>query len=315
MTALKNATTAFTATVNSANLEILRAAWIQAHTSWQSVAMFEIGKAEELAYRDFMNIFPVNVTDIESNITGGTYDLTTVSKQDEQGLGALDYLLNGLGTTDTEILTFYTTNTNSAGYSKYLEDVVNRIEILTNDVLSDWTNDYRDTFVNNDESSVTSSLDKIANDFILHYEKYLRAGKIGIPAGVFSTKTFENKVEAVYKGDMSKTLFNANLTAMQDFFNGKHFNSNIRGESFRTYLDFLNTIKEGEDLSQIINKQFNVARSTGENLSENLSQQVKNNNNLMLNTYDELQKNVVHIKVDMLQAFNVKVDFVDADGD
>ena len=35
----------------------------------------------------------------------------------------------------------------------------------------------------------------------------------------------------------------------------------------------------------------------------------------MLQTYDELQKNVVNMKVDMLQALNIRVDYVDADGD
>ena len=35
----------------------------------------------------------------------------------------------------------------------------------------------------------------------------------------------------------------------------------------------------------------------------------------MTKAYDELQKAVVLLKVDMLQAFNVNVDYVDADGD
>lgn len=35
----------------------------------------------------------------------------------------------------------------------------------------------------------------------------------------------------------------------------------------------------------------------------------------MLQTYDELQKNVILMKVDMLQALNINVDYVDADGD
>jgi hypothetical protein len=35
----------------------------------------------------------------------------------------------------------------------------------------------------------------------------------------------------------------------------------------------------------------------------------------MTNAYDELQKVVILLKVDMLQAFNVNVDYVDADGD
>jgi len=65
----------------------------------------------------------------------------------------------------------------------------------------------------------------------------------------------------------------------------------------------------------LINNQFNLARTTAANLNDDFSEQVRTNNSLMLNTYDELQKNVVLIKVDMLQAISVNVDFVDADGD
>lgn len=315
ITNLKSVTSNFVTTTNADNLNTLRATWSEAYISWQSVGMFEIGKAEELSYRNFMNVFPVNIANIETNIGSGSYDLTSVSLQDEQGLGALDYLLNGLGDTNADILAFYTDTTNGSKYRDYLTALVDRMNDLTNQVVVDWNSGYRNTFVNNSGSSATSSVDKIVNDFIFHYEKHLRAGKIGIPAGVFAAETFDDKVEAFYKGDLSKSLFDANLTAMQDFFNGKHFGSSTRGESFRTYLNFLNTIKEGEDLVEIINNQFDTSRTTALNLDDSFSNQVKTNNSLMLNTYDELQKNVVHMKVDMLQAFSIRVDFVDADGD
>ena len=35
----------------------------------------------------------------------------------------------------------------------------------------------------------------------------------------------------------------------------------------------------------------------------------------MLQTYDMIQENVVLMKVDMLQLFDIKVDYIDADGD
>ncbi len=314
ITVLKDATSNFVSTTNEDNLLTLREAWSEAYISWQNVSMFAIGKAEELDAREFMNLYPVNVSNIDKNIDDGDVDLTAPSKQDEQGFGALDYVINGLGT-NTEIVAVYTNAESGSLYKSYLTALVDRMDTITKEIVSDWTNGYRDTFVNNSGSSATSSVDKIVNDFILHYEKYLRSGKIGIPAGVFATETFDNKVEAFYKGDLSKLLFNANLTAMQDFFNGKHFGSNTQGESFRTYLNFLNTIKEGEDLTAIINNQFNQSRTTASNLNDNFSTQVKTNNDLMLNTYDELQKNVVHLKVDMLQAFSVTIDFRDTDGD
>ncbi|WP_109851927.1 imelysin family protein [Aquimarina sp. AU58] len=313
--ALRTATSTFVTTTDAANLVALRNAWIKAYTSWQSVSMFEIGKAEELSLRNFMNVYPVTVAEIETNITSGTYDFTSVTKQDEQGFGALDYLLNGLSTTDTGIVEFYTTNANAAGYKKYLSDLVDRMNNLTDEVLNAWKGSYRGTFISNSGSSATSSLDKLTNDFIFHYEKHLRAAKIGIPAGVFSGSPLDTTVEAFYKGDISKALFNANLSALQDFFNGKHFGSTTTGESLKTYLDFLNTIKNGEDLSTLINNQFNTARTKASSLDDDLSSQVRTNNTLMTQTYDELQKNVVFLKVDMLSAMSIRVDFVDADGD
>lgn len=315
MTALKTATSVFVTTANETNLVALRNAWVTAYVSWQSVNMFEIGKAEEISFRNFMNVYPITISDIESNIASGQYDFTTVSKQDEQGFAALDYLLNGLSDTDGGIVEFYTVNTNTAGYKKYITDVVNRMNDLTVLVLKDWKEGYRDTFVNNSGASATSSLDKLVNDFIFHYEKHLRAAKIGIPAGIFSESPLSDRVEAFYKGDISKTLFNANLNTLQDFFNGKHFGSSSTGESLKTYLDFLNTIKNGEDLSMLINKQFDKARTTASNLNNDFSSQISTDNSLMTKTYDELQKNVVFLKVDMLQAISVSVDFVDADGD
>ncbi|KAA1243928.1 imelysin family protein [Aquimarina sp. RZ0] len=313
--ALKTAASAFTNTTDEANLIDLRTAWSTAYISWQTVSMFEIGKAEELSFRNFMNVFPVNAANIDANISSETYDLTTVSQQDEQGFGALDYVINGVSDSDAKILEFYTDTTNGVNYKKYLTDLVDRIVDLTSQVLNDWTGSYRDTFVSNSGSSATSSVDKLVNDFIFHYEKHLRAGKIGIPAGAFIGTPFEEKVEALYKGDLTKTLFEANLNALQDFFNGKHFGSAVTGESLKTYLDFLTAIKNGEDLSGLINNQFNTARSVADNLNDDFSSQVRTNNELMLNTYDELQKNVVFLKVDMLQAISVRVDFVDADGD
>ena len=77
----------------------------------------------------------------------------------------------------------------------------------------------------------------------------------------------------------------------------------------------MNSIKVVEDLAAFISTQFNMVRSESNGLSEDFFQQVESDNSKMLMTYDELQKNVVLMKVDMFQALNIRVDFVDADGD
>lgn len=312
---LQSDASAFAEAPTLQNLETLRNSWESAYLAFQHVSMFEMGKPMELRFRDNLNIYPTDTNEIESNIMEGNYNLELPSLNNSQGFPALDYMLNGLGENDTEILSYYTTNENSDAYLTYLTDLTSRIQFLSNEVLTDWTSGYRDEFVSNSGNGANSSLDMMVNDYIYYYEKHLRAGKIGIPAGVFSGSPLSTHVEAYYSDAFSKSLFNEALNASQNFFNGTHFESNASGESLKSYLDFLNTMKEGADLATLINNQFDVAREEAESLNENFAEQVESNNNLMLSTYDQLQMNVVYMKVDMLQALNINVDYVDADGD
>lgn len=302
----------FASSKTTVNLQALQDAWLNAYIAWQYVSMFEIGKAETITLRDFTNIYPANANLIESNVANGGYNLTLPSTRDQQGFPALDYLLNGLGDTNQEIVDQHVVNDQ---YTQYSTELVDRMTMLAADVLNDWKGGYRDTFVLNDGSEASSSVNKLVNDYLFYYEKALRAGKIGIPAGIFSTATLPDRVEGLYAGDVSKQLFNNALQATIDFFNGVHFNSSSKGESLSSYLDYLSTISSTESLSKAINNQFVASQQEATNLDDNFYNQVQSNNQLMLLTYDELQKNVVLMKVDMLQAMNISVDYVDADGD
>ncbi|MEQ8524896.1 imelysin family protein [Gracilimonas sp.] len=300
----------------ASNLLTLRTSWESAYLAFQTVSVFEIGKPMELRYRDNLNIYPTDTTEIENSIQSGSYNLQLPSLNNSQGFPALDYLLNGLGEDDAEILTFYTSDPDAENYRRYLTDLTSRIDSLTSEVLADWTSGYRDEFVSNSGNGSNSSLDMMVNDYIYYYEKHLRAGKIGIPAGVFSGSPLSTHVEAYYSNDFSKELFNTSLDATQNFFNGVHINQpSESGESLSSYLDYLNTMKDGSDLVTLINNQFDAAREQAALLDNDFSAQVESNNTAMLSTYDELQMNVVYMKVDMLQALNINVDYVDADGD
>ncbi len=310
--ALSNSANQFVENKSVDNLNALREQWLTSYLAWQRVSMFEIGQAEALTLRDFTNIFPTDTDGITENINSGDYNLELSSTRDEQGFPALDYLLYGTGTTAEEIVTVFAANNN---YDTYLTDVIDRLNSLANDVLEDWTNGYRDTFVNNDGSDANSSVNKLANDFLFYYEKALRAGKIGIPAGVFSNTPLGDRVEGLYSRIHSKDLYETALEAVVNFFNGQHFDGNGTGDSFAAYLTFLNSITEGEDLGALINNQFQETILTSSQLRNDLFEEVETNNQAMLATYDELQANVVLMKVDMFQAMNIRVDFVDADGD
>lgn len=310
LSTMVSASETFVASPSVANLADLKSAWQQAYLDWQRVSMFEIGKAEELVLRNFTNIYPTDTAGVMDNISSGEYNLALASKYDEQGFPAIEFLLYGHDES-TVVADF----TDHAAQGQYLLDLSTRLQSLTQEVVDDWQQGYRDQFVADDGSSATSSVNKVVNDYLYYYERALRAGKVGIPAGIFSSNTLPHTVEARYAENLSKPLFLEALDATQDFFNGVSHQGGANGPSLRAYLDHLNTIKEGDDLGLLIDDQFESARLAASGLSDSFYEQVQSDNTSMLALYDELQKNVVLLKVDILQALNINVDFVDADGD
>lgn len=308
---LADKTSTFTQAPDIIALAELKTAWLDAYIAYQYVAMYDFGKASDLYLKQSANTFPTDVSGIQSNIASGTYNLATQAQFSKQGFPGIDYLINGLGT-DTETVAYY----NNANAKAYLNAIVNRLKTIADNVINDWSNGYRNTYINNNGTSVTSSVNITTNNFIRNLEKDIRTGKLGIPAGLFSNgTTFPDKVEAYYKNDVSKLLLNAGIKAEQDFFNGKAFNGSTNGPSLKSALDAVKAVREGQNLSDIINNQFAVINTKNNELNDSFSQQVITDNAKMVAAYNTLQQNVIYIKLDMMQALNVTIDYVDGDGD
>ena len=278
------------------------------------------GKSEEIYYASRMNIYPVNIERTDLNISNRVDDIENPNNYSSQGFPTLDYLLHGIASSDSEILNIYLTADDSFeinNYLKYLKLVSNQMLELTNSVIDDWDNSYRDTFISSTENTATSSINMMTNDFIYYYEKRFRANKIGIPAGVFSGGTLPDRVEAYYKRSVSKTLATEALNAITKFFDGVAFdnNSSQTGPSFSDYVDFLETTKNDSPLGDLITDQFEISKTAIGELNDDFTIQLDENKLKMLEAYDKIQAAVVLMKVDMLQALNINVDYVDADGD
>jgi len=278
---------------------------------YKRLAIFDIGRAEAIGLRNFTNIFPTDVDAIESNISSANYNLELPSNFDTQGFPALDYLLFGISGDDAGIVEALS----DPASAQYLSDVVNRLDALTTEVLDDWNAGFRDAFIENSGSSATASTDKIVNDLIFYYERFLRAGKVGIPAGLFSNSPISTSVEAPFSGVYSKQLLLAGFQATRDFFSGRSTNESIDGIGLDDYLNEVAAVNGTESVAIAIMEQWDIAQGEIDELMDNLATQIEQDNNSMLMAYDELQKAIVLLKVDMLQALNIQVDFVDADGD
>lgn len=313
---LVESTNAFTASPTESNLQSMRTAWVDACKAFQSVMMYNFGKAEQIYIKEKANTYPTDIAGINANIASGTYDFALISQFSRQGFPALDYLINGLGSSDSEILEFYTTNGQAANYKKYINELSSNLKSTIDLVVTDWNSGYRNTYISNKDNTTSGSVNITVNNFIKSIEKDIRAGKVGIPCGIFSSGTlFPEKVEAYYKNDISKELLNVSVQANMDFFNGKHFGKTTSGESLKSYLDHLNASKGDMKLSDIINNQYADNFTANEALSNSLSQQINTDNSKMLNSFDKLQQLVVLTKIDMMQALKITVDYVDSDGD
>ena len=311
---LLEATNSFIDNPDQEKLSQLREKWLTAYKSWQFVEMFDIGKAEEIYFKNRLNLYPVNRDRVDSNIESDSYDLDEPENFTSQGFPAIDYLLFGIGENDDSIVSKYLVSDSS--HSKYLKDVVSKAVELTNIVKVDWEEGYRNTFVELTDNTATSSINKLTNDFIYYYEKGFRAHKIGIPAGVFSGGPLPDRVEAYYGRIYSRVLAIEAANAVDNFFNGRSYIDNEDvGLSLKSYLDFVEGDSVSSKLSDEIDAQIAASIESIGSLKENFVDQVNENNIEMLKTYDVIQAGVVMLKVDMLQKLNISVDYVDADGD
>lgn len=310
--------TAFAAKPDAASLTAFRQAWADAYVEWQKVELFDVGPGAKRAIRSYVNIYPTNVKGIEANIENPTASLETTVSFDRQGFPALDYLLNGVGSNDAEIVSYYASATDGAKRLAYIKRITDHMDALLTGVIADWNGTYHEDFTTKTGTDIGSPMGELVNGYILNYERYIRSGKFGIPSGaMLNGVVAADKVEAFYKKDLSKTLALAAHQASSDFFNGKNVKTGADGPSFKSYLDALGAkdIATGKTLSETINAEFTAGKSKIDGLKPNLYQEVLTNNQAVKDTYTELQKAVRMLKVDMTSAMSITITYTDNDGD
>lgn len=313
LNSLNEHVSSFSVNPNPSTLTQLRDQWLTTYKKWQYVEMFDLGVAEEVYFKNRMNIFPANTIRIENNISNLGFNLDDSANFTSQGFTALDYLLFGIAPNDDAIIAKFSDS--SLNYNSYLAAITSKMIELTLSVKSEWEGSYRDSFIQSTDNTATSSINIMLNNFVFYFEKGYRANKFGIPAGVFSGGPLPDRIEA-YNGEIySQILALEATTAIENFFNGVAYNDpNTTGLSIKNYLDFIET-DVSDKLSTRINNQIQTAKNKIKELNTNFKQQIEENNTEMLLTYDAIQTAVVLFKVDMLQKLNISIDYADADGD
>ena len=306
---------------NTSNLRLLRTNWEEALLSWQDVGFLDFGPSEYILLRKQTNTFPIDTTELNNFITLADWNLEYTSSYDSKGLQALDYLLFKPGHTESELITYFQNNTNAKNYLKALaEDLNQNISYVTNQWVSyreDFINDFEVTQSNFSTNSQGSSISNIINALCLHYEFYVRRGKVGLPLGVFngfSQLELPELVECYYSGKSTQNLVRS-INSLRKYVTGSSYLNNDNGLGLDDYMDFVNAEQNSQQLSTVIDNQFLTILDELNNINGPLSEEIINNKSQITQTYQELQQLVPYIKVDMTSALGVLITYQDNDGD
>lgn len=311
---LESAYSVLVANPTAANLDVLKSSYKTLALNWQKVAFLEFGPGEDISLRAQTNVYPVDTSLINSNITSGSFNLAQVSNFQAKGIQTLDYLFfQPQKNNSTDLITYLT----SSNVQTYVKAVVKDLKDNAEYVKDGW-NTYKSTFVSNSESNADGSgMSIIVNAYSIHYEAYVRKGKLGLPSGAFngfSQQAMPGHVEAYYSG-YSLELLKESVLAMERFLQGVSYEGNSDGEGLMDYLNHVLAKKGDAGLALTIQNQFKSINNGLNELSGELSDQVISNAAKVKEVYDELQKMVPLIKVDLTASLGVLITYQDTDGD
>lgn len=302
----------FAAAPDQALLDDLRDAFAAMYLAWQDIGLFEFGPADNVTLRSNVNTYPANTANIQSLIAAGTFNLDAIANISSKGLPALDYLLHGAAATDPGLIGLYTTDPDAGAYKDFLVAVAQDIEERITAVRDEWTGGYAAAFKSNTGSNIGSSLGMFMNAYILHYERFFRTLKLGLPAGVFSLgdDIFPEEAEALYSG-MSTALIHRNFDALERFYRGTGHETLLDGAGIDDYLQDLGA----NAVNAEITAQWEVIDAKLDDLETPLTEQLASDRPTVLAVYTEVQRMVPVLKADLASALSIQITYADNDGD
>ncbi len=292
------------------NVLALRNALLDTYVQWQYVSTFEFGPAAEVALRNAFNTYPCDTSKINRAISEGNTQFDQLGMSDAIGLPTLDYLFFEKST--AELQDAYFNHGLASQREHYTHELIDFLIDKLDHVILDWSaqgENYLSTFQNSSGTDVGSALGILVNSYNQHFERYFRDGKLGIPLGIRSLGiALPDKVESLF-AQRSLILLNEHLTAMENLYLGRNENNN--GDGLDDYLIAIGA----SDLHQSISNQFSMLHSCLSNVEDPLEVRVIDRKSDLEGCYEEMQKMVILLKVDMPSRMGILITYQDNDGD
>ena len=295
------------------NLEAIQQKWDVLYTNWMWANGYNFGPAGELGIKkrliEEVATWPIDTMGVQTKISSLDTSFSDFSR-DTRGLLTIEYLIFDAQLSTAQIVAKFQADANRVAY---LTALANKVQAQLGEVLTQWLNGYRNSFINNTGTSVGSSVSILYNEFVRGYEG-IKNFKLGIPLGkkAGQTGTEPNKLEAVF-ARKSASYLQENLKAVESNWFGKSRGASD-GSGWKEYLE---SATGGENLvSQTLTQQANINQAVASiNQSTSLYDQINTASIPLDNLYTELQKQTRFYKSDMSSLLGISITFTDADGD
>jgi predicted lipoprotein len=309
--ALQDTYTAFSSDKSLSNLNAMQNAWIEAYESWQYANAYNFGPAGEEGTRkgliEEIGTFPVSEIKINDIITNNNANFNDFNR-DARGFLAVEYLIFSTSDDNNSVLTAFA----SENRTNYLGALINHLKSNANRVVSEWDG-YTQTFINNNGTSVGSSISLFYNEFVKSFES-IKNFKVAIPLGLRpgQIQTEPTRSEAYYSG-MSLRMMRAHFTAIKNSWYGIG-RDNVQRQGLKSYLE---SEEGGAALVQSTITQLDVIQQKLDAIpnSPRFSAQIDSAPVPIDELHTELQKHTRFFKSDMSSILGISITFSSGDGD
>ena len=283
------------------SFDSLKSSWKRTYIQWNKVSIFNFGPAVDFGLQAALGTFPTDTSKILSNISNGSYTLSSASNTETIGIPAFDFLLYRYNAFEE-----YSNNTN---YSDYALSLITKMKEEVNAVYNLWNSSYLATFRTSTGTESTSAFSIFINSFVKSYEE-AKWTKIGIPLG----KQNLGFQQPIYiEACLSKVgfdLFSTNIEAWRKVFKGD-LEDGTSGVGLDDYLIDLERTSLVNSIDNTLSDIVNDINSFNNDFETTLSNDASSLDAL----YTKIQNLTVSIKTDMTSVMGVLITYQDNDGD
>ncbi|MGC4023598.1 MAG: imelysin family protein [Cyclobacteriaceae bacterium] len=274
---------------------------------WALIAPINIGPMNDDLISTNIDTWPASDTKIENAITAGS--AATIVGANAKGLKALEYLLFDNSGNDAVVEKYMAAD--STKRRAFLNSVAQDLVTQTTNLKNYWNDGYLNVFVTAKGNDVSGSVSQLVNTIALYLDN-IKNLKVGNPIGkgvkVNDNQIHPDKIEYTL-AEESLPVMKSNLQAMKIIFDGD------ASQGIDDLLDYVKAQKNGQNLSDVVDSQFDDVISKIEAINSPYATALSNQTQQVQDVFDSLKTLIAYFKVDVANNLGVTITFSDTDGD